>query len=287
MLSRKLYFVFTLGAILFALLVTIILPPAYKRLSIFIVPFVIMLALTYVFSPQIDWWWYQKHPPKLANMLSNMLMRHFSFYKNLSAENKKRFRQRVEMYKRARGFYARLGKDDADVPEDIKTIIAANVVMLTFGQKEFILDPFERIIVYMQAFPSPRFQQLHASETQLEDHVFIFSAEHLTLSFRQPQKYYNIALHEFAKAYREVYKKYDYPEFDEKVWGGFSKEAITKFIGFPEVDAFPVSVNFFFLYPKKFKEMMPEVFEKYQTIFNLNPLNSSDPVVDKTFLGKR
>lgn len=254
MLSRKLMFAFTMGAILFALLVAVFLDYEYQWLSVFIIPFVVALALTYVFSPQIDWWWYQKHPPELPAGLSNMLMQYFPFYKNLSKENKKRFRHRVEMYRQARGFVARIGKEDNDVPEDIKTIIAANVVMLTFGKKEFILDPFERVILYMQAFPSPQFpKHLHASEIFEEDHVVLFSGEHLTLSFREPQKYYNIALHEYAKVFRIVYPNFEYPDFDENIWRGFSKEAISKFIGLPEVDAFPVSVNFFFLILKNLK----------------------------------
>ena len=94
MLSRKLYFVFTMGAIIVALLVVFVLPDSYEgqKTALWMVPFVVLLSLSYVFSPQIDWWWYQKNPPELAPGLSNMLMQHFTFYKNLSGDNKRRLR---------------------------------------------------------------------------------------------------------------------------------------------------------------------------------------------------
>lgn len=214
--------------------------------------------------------------------MSMMLMRYFPFYKNLSAENKKRFRQRTQMYMEARGFYGKLGGESESVPLDIKTIISANAVMLTFGKKEFILDPFERVFLYLQAFPSPQFpKHIHASEIEMEDHVFLFSAEHINFSFRNPQKYYNIVVHEYAKAFKVVYDKFDYPSFDERIWNGFSKEVILKFMNLPDVEAYPVSVNFFFYYPEKFKTVLPDVYEKYKTIFNLDPMNGKNPVIDK------
>ena len=282
MLSKKLYLVCGLGAIIMILISTFFLSWHDRWMTLFIVPFVLMGALAYVFSPQIDWWWYQRNPPDLSEPMAAMLMKYFPFYKKLSAANKKRFRSRTQMYLEARGFYGKLGGDDDPVPHDIKTIISANAVMMTFGKKDFILDPFERVFLYLQAFPSPQFpEHIHASEIELEDNVMIFSAEHINFSFREPSKYYNIVLHEYAKAYRFVNKKYDYPVFDERIWNGFSKDVILKFMNLPDVEAYPVSVNFFFYYPEKFKEVLPDVYEKYKTIFNLDPMNGTDPVIDQ------
>ena len=55
-------------------------------------------------------------------------------------------------------------------------------------------------------------------------------------------------------------------------------------MGMPEdkINPLGVSINLFFEAPAMFKEMMPNDFEKYQTIFNLNPLQKKDPVVDKS-----
>ena len=282
MLSKKLYLVFGVLSILTILAVKVFLTWHDRWVALFMVPFVILGCVAYVFSPQIDWWWYQRNPPDLSEPMAAMLMKYFPFYKKLSAANKKRFRSRTQMYLEARGFYGKLGGDDDPVPHDIKTIISANVVMMTFGKKDFILDPFERVFLYLQAFPSPQFpEHIHASEIEIEDNVVIFSAEHITYSFREPSKYYNIILHEYAKAYKFVHKEFDYPEFDGRIWDGFSKDVILKFMNLPDVEAYPVSVNFFFYYPEKFKEVLPDVYEKYKTIFNLDPINGVDPIIDK------
>jgi len=224
MLSKKLYFVFGLGAIAVVIIVSVVFGNAmeYRWLSVFVIPFIVMLVMSYVFSPQIDWWWYQRNPPELPAALGNLLLEYFPYYRNLSVDNKKRFRQRVAMYLQARGFFAKRGSEKGEVPVDMKTMIAANVVMLTFGKKDFILDKFERIFIYLQAFPTPNHQYLHGSEINKEDECILFSGEHVMLSFRQPERFYN-----------------------------------------------------------KLKESHPDIFEKYSMIFNQNPLEKKDPVVDK------
>ena len=57
-------------------------------------------------------------------------------------------------------------------------------------------------------------------------------------------------------------------------------------MGMPEekIDLLGVSVNFFFKNPEKFKKLMPKGFEKFQKIFNLNPLQKTNPVIDKIII---
>lgn len=284
MLSKKLMSIFGGIASLILFVTAVILDREYSWVSLFMIPFVVGLLMSYVFAPQIDWWSFRRNPPELPGFLGNLLLTHFPFYQNLSAVNKTRFRQRVAMYLEARGFFAQRGGEEGEVPLDMKTMVAANVVMLTFGRKDFILKKFERIFIYLQAFPTPHHQYLHASETNEEDECLIFSAEHLTLSFRQPIKYYNIIVHEYAKAFQLTYPNFDYPALDESVWNNWEKEQVIKYLGIPEdkINPLGVSVNLFFKSPEKFKELMPKGFEKYQKVFNLNPLQKNDPVVDKS-----
>ena len=284
MLSKKLMSIFGGIASLILFVTAVILDREYSWVSLFMIPFVVGLLMSYVFAPQIDWWSFKRNPPDLPGFLGNLLLTHFPFYQSLSAVNKTRFRQRVAMYLEARGFFAQRGGEEGEVPLDMKTMVAANVVMLTFGRKDFILKKFERIFIYLQAFPTPNHQYLHASEINEEDECLIFSAEHLTLSFRQPDKYYNIVVHEYAQAFQLTYPNFDYPTFDDSIWSIWKKEQVVKYMGMPEekIDPLGVSVNFFFKNPEKFKELMPNGFENYQTIFNLNPLQKGDPVVDKS-----
>lgn len=273
-------------SIIIFVVTAVVLDREYRWVSFFMIPFVVGLLMSYVFSPQINWWAFQRNPPELPGTLGILLLNHFSFYQHLSAANKKRFRQRVAMYLEARGFFAQRGGEEGEVPLDMKAIIAANVVMLTFGRDDFILKNFERIFIYLQAFPTPNYQFLHASEVNEEDKCLIFSAEHLRLSFQHPQKYYNVLVHEYAKAFQLTYDKFDYPTIDQSIWKNWDKEPVLKYTGMPEkdFDLLGVGVNFFFENPVKFKEEFPRQFEAYQAIFNLNPLQKTDPVIDKSII---
>ncbi|MEM6963198.1 MAG: zinc-dependent peptidase [Bacteroidota bacterium] len=284
MLSKRLYLIFGSGAIFMFVLVVFFLPRESRWVSVFIIPWVVLLVMTYIFSPQVDWWWYQRNPPELPGSLGNLFLKYMPFYQDLSVANKKRFRQRVAMYLQARGFFAKRGSEDGEVPLDMKAIIAANVVMLTFGRKDFILKDFERIFIYLQAFPSPNHQYLHAAELNKEDDCVLLSGEHVMLSFRQPRRFYNVMVHIFANAYQLCFPTYDYPSFEEFMWEGWGQAATVKYLGIPEeeMNKFGVAANYFFHFPRQLKENNSRTFDIFCGIFNLNPLNKKDPVVDKT-----
>ena len=43
--------------------------------AIWILPFVLLSAAVYIFSPQINWWWYSRHPKDLSPGLRAMMER--------------------------------------------------------------------------------------------------------------------------------------------------------------------------------------------------------------------
>ena len=258
---------------------------------LYIVPNVVILTIIYVLSPQIDWIWYQWNPPEMDKKLHIFLERFFPYYRNLSPPEKKRFSIRVSLYILANEF---MPKAMESVPEDVKGLIAANVVMLTFGQKDYRLSKFEKIIVYPHPFPSPQFpKHLHSSEIFEEDGVILFSTEQLIPGATQQSKYYNIALHEYARIFVKAYPKLPYPEFDDTIHekmelvSGFKNDRVREFIGLPQLDSFLLSINYFFTFPVKFKQVLPDAFEIYTRIFNQNPLNPANPVIDPEKRGNR
>ena len=183
--------------------------------AIYIVPNVIILASIYVLSPQIDWLYYQKNPPEMDGKLRVFLEKLFPFYRNLSPKEKRRFEVRVSLYIIATEF---MPKAMEHVPEDIKGLIAANIVMLTFGQKDYRFSNFEKIVVYPHPFPSPQFpKHLHSCEIFEEDGVILFSLEQLVPGATRQTQFYNTALHEYAKIFMLSYPDYSYPKIDNVV----------------------------------------------------------------------
>ena len=253
--------------------------------SIYIVPPVIGMALLYVFSPQINWWWYQRHPPELKPKIRMLLERFLPYYIQLADPEKGRFRKRLALYMEANDFKAQ-GMET--VPDDLKAVAAACAVQITFGHKDFLLSKFENLIFYPHPFPSPQYpESFHASEIFEEDGVIIFSAEQLMPGFLQPFQYYNIGLHEYAKAFMASFPAMSYPQLPETIWGslqgisGYSKAAIHQWINLKEIDPQPVAIVHFFTYPQAFQRALPELYAEYSRIFNQSPVNGAEPVLGK------
>ncbi len=258
---------------------------------LYIVPNVLILACIYTLSPQIDWLWYLRNPPEMDEKLRFFLEKVFPYYRHLSPREKKRFRIRVNMYMIATDF---MPKAMEIVPEDIKGLIAANIVMLTFGLKDYRLSGFEKIVVYPHPFPSPQFpKHLHSSEIFEEDGVILFSTEHLVPGATQQTKFYNIALHEYARIFAKTNPNLPYPKLDTSIprklemISGFENEKVREYIGLPQLDPFLLSINYFFTFPAKYKQILPEVFDAYLKVFNQNPLNHQTPVIDNEIRGKQ
>lgn len=246
-----------------------------SRYAIYMVPFVVGMAVVYVLSPQIDWWWYQHRPPELPAPLRHLINTRFPFYQNLSADEKTRFRNRMALYMHANEF---MPQGMESVPMDVKGVIAASVVQLTFGLEDYRLSKFEYIIVYPHPFPSPQFpEKWHVSEIFEEDGVIMVSAEQLMASFLQPERYFNIGLYEYARVYRRCYPGVSFPVLGENSWeqlqaiSGYSKDVIEKWIGLPKPDVLAVAIAHFFVFPKKFKALLPEVYEELAGFFKQRP----------------
>lgn len=283
--ARTLSIPFLIGALVF-LYLTWEVDTGY---SIYIVPFVIIMALIYVLSPQINWWWYQRRPPELRPKIRLLIERHLPYYQQLVESEKGRFRKRAALYMEANDFMPR-GMES--VPEDLRAIAAACAVQITFGRKDFLLPRFEHIIFYPHPFPSPQYpENFHSSEIYEEDGVIIFSAEQLLPGFLQPFQYYNIGLHEYARAFVRSYPEIDFPKLPEDIWqklqqaSGFSQAAIERWINLKPIPAQPVSIALFFTFPRQFHAVLPELYEQYARIFNQSPVRGERPVLEDFHTG--
>ena len=260
-------------------------------LGIYVIPFAIGLVLVYLFSPQIDWQWYKRNPPQMSQQMRLMFNQKSKFYQPLSADEKTRFRDRIGLYLMANDFMpmGQFKKDDG-IPLDIRTFIAAGAMRLTFGKENFLMSKYERIIIYPGAFPSPQYpENYHSSEIFDEDGVIMFSGNHVMESFMNPKQYYDVTIHEYAKIFMKSYTEWETPQIDN-IWenlqtiSGISKDALHQYINLPKIDPIPVSIHHFFHYPEKFIEVLPTVFEKYKIIFNQDPLNAYQPVLEQKLL---
>lgn len=240
-----------------------------------IIPMVLALAAIIIMSPQINWWWYSRRPPRLPEQVVALFLRSSAFFQSLGRDDKRKFLDRTALFMMGNKYIPQ-GMGDADeVPEDIKAIIAAQAVTITFGQPEFLFPAFENIVVYPQAFLSPQYpDRFHASEIFEEDGVLMFSAEHLMRSFVQPSQFFGVGLYEYARVYVRAYPMAAWPLLAEGTWGvlgslgHFNKEYLHQYFNLEEIDLQAVAIAHFFLFPERFEAQLPDLHQQYRQIFS-------------------
>lgn len=274
MLSRIIAIPFALAAIMLLLLA--FQNPDYAFLIV--VP-VIVLAVLYVMHPQIDWWWYQKHPPKMEPQGRNILEQFSPYYQRLSEDQKTRFRNRTMMIRLSKDFISQA--EEKAVPEDARIIFAASQAQATFGLEDYLLPEFEKVAVYPGSFPSPKYPDLfHASETFEEDTTngYIFSLEHAMAGFLQTQQYYSVMLHEICQSLIQVYPDWPWPKVDAQSWpmleqiSGFPSDALHRSINRPDLEPVATLLTYFLTFPEKFKNQQPELYAACADVLQQDPL---------------
>jgi len=251
--------------------------------ALYMVPFIIYLIGVYFYQPAIDWWWYQKYPPDIEAPLRKLFEHRLPYYQRLSDKNKQKFRTRVALYIEANDFRPQVIEE---IPEDVKGIVAANIVQLTFGQKDYLLNMFERIVVYPGVFPTPQhLDRFHASEIFAEDGVLLFAMDHLMPGTLHADQYFNLGLYEYAKVFRLSRPEVAYPELSEDLWIDFEKisrfprKKVEEFVGLENLDVWAVSVVFFFSFPEVFKTELPDLYQAHSNLFNQHPAQKEEPVI--------
>jgi Mlc titration factor MtfA (ptsG expression regulator) len=264
-----------------------------EHIGVWVAPAFILLAVVYVMSPQIDYWWYKRNPPPLALPIQRLIDEHFLYYKNLNAELKQRFRERLALYVMGNEFIRPVNKEDSTamadrnrVPEDLKAAAAAHAIQVSFGREKYMTEKFEHIIIYPHPFPSPQYNYLHTSEIFEEDGVLLLTSDPLMIGFQTPQRFFSIGLYEYARIYKMLNPSVSYPNLVENTWwdleqvSGMSKAAIEKVVGLEDLDLFGVAAHHFFTFPDRMLKLMPDLYTLLSNVFNQNPVNGANPILN-------
>lgn len=249
----------------------------------YMVPFLVLSALVFVLGPQINWWWYTRHPPVMDEKLTILLERFNGFYQNLPAADKKRFRDRIGLFQMGTD-WTPVGFPEDTMSPDLQMALAAPAVMLGFRKPEVLFGKFEKVIVYPLPFPSPEYAFEHASELYVEDACLLFSSEQVMQAFIEPHRLYNVALHEYARVFVLCYPNEPYPAFeDDNVWeklqtvSGMSRQFVENVIGLSDVEALPVAIHHFFIFRERFEAVFPGETANFRQIFLSNKSLEQSP----------
>lgn len=210
------------------------------------------------------------------------LEKYFPYYNLLSEKEKKKFLRRVNYFVSIKTFEA---KDFEKVTEEMKALISASVIQLTFGLPEVYLSHFEKIAIYSDE--TAKLSKEEQIKNQ-EEGVVVLSWKKFLFGYIQPSGSYNYGLHEMAKALQVENKimndEYGFlNEPDLESWKQISKRLLKKmeagedtffqdFEGKGRKDLFPVVIESFFERPVEFNEVYPDLYVLISDLLNQNPL---------------
>lgn len=212
-----------------------------------------------------------------------ILQRYFAHYRNLSVENKKKFEQRVTTFVYSKEFIARGGYDG--VSNEMRVLVAASAVQLTFGLPNIYLRHFRRILIYPDNYYSNITKQYHKGEVNPAFRIIVLSWKNFVEGYLDTTNAINLGLHEMAHALRleNIIRNDEYQFFDTELLDQFDEWA-RKVCSANEVqffrpyacstvhEFFSVAVENFFERPNEFKEFLPELYLILSKLLRQDPI---------------
>lgn len=205
----------------------------------------------------------------------------FSYFNDLSPENKKRFIERVHHFKSTKKFHF-IGLEERD---DIVTLVSSSAIQVTFGLKNYLLSYFKDIYVLADAYKMENDNELYIGHVAPEG--IYLSWKHFMYGYSGKSDNVNVAVHEMSHAllYNNFFAQYgidahfrmNYEKFSTTT-GPILADALTRRRSYLRSYAFTnlnefwaVSVEAFFVNPKGLRDNMPDLFEALSRVLNQDP----------------
>jgi len=213
------------------------------------------------------------------------LKQNIKFYNNLSPKHKSYFEHRVHNTMHRIEF---IGKQ-IEVTNEMKIIVSATLVKLTFGLRDYKIGSVERIIIYPEEFYSQTNKAYHKGEFNPGYRALVFSWKDVVHGYHIEDDNLNLAVHEFVHAmhlyYMSVRKRntsaaifadsfYELTtELDansklkEKL---VSSEYLRDYAFTNQFEFLAVMLETFIETPQAFKSQFPEIYNKVKEMLNFN-----------------
>jgi Mlc titration factor MtfA (ptsG expression regulator) len=207
----------------------------------------------------------------------------FTYFNDLSPEQKRRFVNRVYHFKESKKFHF-IGMENTD---DAAILVSSSAIQVTFGLKNYLLSHFKDIYVLADAY--------HMDDDELyighvaPDGIYL-SWKHFLHGYSYRNDNINVAVHEMSHAllYNNFFAQYgidshfrmNYEKFSSTT-GPILADAITNRRSYLRSYAFTnlhefwaVSVEAFFENPQGLKENMTDLYEALCRVLNQDPLTN-------------
>ena len=214
-----------------------------------------------------------------------VLKKYFDFYKRLSPPNKKLFERKVQYFITAKTFIPR---NIPKVTDEMKALIAASAVQLTFGYPKVILSHFTKILVYPDDYYSMINKKNHKGEVNPGYGIIVLSWKNFVEGYINAHDSRNLGLHEMAHALRfeNRIQNEDYNFLDPSLLGKWKELSISErekmengtstflrdYAMTDREEFFAAAVEHFFENPEKFNRERPELYQTLSGLLRQDPL---------------
>lgn len=221
---------------------------------------------------------------KLNLNQQSILRNRFTFYKKLDEKQKQHFEHRVASFIIDKTF---IGREGQQITDDIKVLVSATAVMLTFGFRDYFIGLIDKIFVYPDEFYSNANDEYHKGEINPRLGALVISWKHFEHGFDISNDNLNLGIHEFAHAihlnsmkerdvsstiFKDSFKELtDYlsenkPLRDELIASEYFREyAYTNHFEF-----LAVIIESFIETPAKFRSQFPGIYNLTKQMLNFN-----------------
>lgn len=227
----------------------------------------------------------KKAKEKTLPFNDQVLEKHFEYYRLLSLERKIEFNKRVAEFLYEKEFISR-GR--LEITDEMKVLIAACAVQLTFGLSPVYLSHFNKIILYPDEYYSIINRDYHVGEVNAGG-IIVLSWKHFVEGYFYPNDSLNVGLHEMAHALllenRQYGEDFLAPEHVQEFFQQAKHEyrkiqtgeesILRKYAGTNIAELFAVAVETFFENPKGMQTEAPQLYQSMKNLLNQNPLQQA------------
>lgn len=222
-------------------------------------------------------------PKKLSLQQLQILNSQFEFYQKLDPKNKRYFEHRVATFIDKYPFY---GKEGLEITDEMKVLISATAIMLTFGMRNYLFDVIDKVIVFPDIYYSSMNDNYHKGEFNPLMSAIVFSWKHFLEGYEISNDNLNLGLHEFghvihyqglkntdtsatifAVTYDEIMEQVKHPPNLKRLRDSsyFRNYAYTN-----EFEFIAVILEHFFESPEQFQSEFPQLYEKVKVMINFH-----------------
>jgi len=208
---------------------------------------------------------------KLKDDDITILEQNFPYYSRLSDRHKKEFRNKLEKILTLKKFIGRAG---LIVSSEMKLLIGATMVMVTFGWSNLRLKHFDKILLYPNSYYSTISKEYHRGEVNPKLGIIVLSWSCFLEGLNTTNDGFCLGIHEVAHALKlenQIRSNGESDFFNPGVYASFQKLAYREILGINSGETTVFRVSGGLNYDEFFAVALETFFEKPHEFYAHNP----------------